>query len=145
MYLKPFAVWIRKHNILPNHLTYRTLVQLSRYVVTGTVAFTCEYIIFTIIYFLSSRNVVMSNSIAMFVGFTISFLLNRNWSFKSKRNLYRQILSIAVLLMANLQLSTIVINYMHGTFGLTPIISKLIMMIFIAFWNFILYKKFIYR
>lgn len=145
MFLKPVALWIRRNKILPDILTYRTLIQLSRYMVSGIIAFLTEYIIFTILLYLSTHNIILSNVISMSTGFVISFLLNRHWSFKSKSNPYIQIFMLFFLFIINLFISTETIFYLSHLFGLTPFISKIMMMIFIALWNFIIYKKFIFR
>ena len=145
MYLKPVIVWIRKHNILPNILTYRVLVQLSRYLVTGLTAFSFEYFIFAVLISLTAHNTNLSNTVAMICGFTISFLLNRHWSFKSKSNPSIQIIYLVILFLFNLWLSNFVIDFVYVHYGLTPFISKPVMMVLISSWNFILYKKFIYR
>lgn len=145
MFLKPVALWIRRNKILPDILTYRTLIQLSRYMVSGVVAFLSEYLIFTLLIYLSSHNIVFSNVVSMSTGFIISFLLNRHWSFKSKSNPYIQLFMLFFLFIINLFISTGTIYLLSHSIGLTPFISKIAMMIFISLWNFVIYKKYIFR
>jgi len=77
--------------------------------------------------------------------FAFNFMLNRIWSFRSKVNLKRQILKYAMLFFFNLLASSAVLFLLSDAGGLDPLISKIIVMCAIVPWNFIMYKKVIYR
>lgn len=88
---------------------------------------------------------ITSNTIAMSCGFCLSFLLNRYWSFKSCDDYSRQLLLNGTLFLVNLAVSNFLIYLFTSITGLPYTISKLLVMGVIVMWNFIIYKKIIFR
>lgn len=136
---------LKKNRILSDFLTPKALAQFKRYLITGFLSFGIEYSIFYILYDALKLWYIPSNSIAMVTGFVVSFLLNRFWSFQSKDNPYRQLLLYALLFVFNLAFSNLLMYLLSDIAGITPLISKVLVMGIIVVWNFILYKKIIYR
>jgi putative flippase GtrA len=124
---------------------YGTLEQFVKYLVVGILAFLTEYLIFAILYKYITHNDVISNIAAMTTGFFASFILNRTWSFKSRGNAIKQLVLLLALFTANLGISSAFIHYGSELLALSPLVLKFFIMGVIVLWNFLLYKKVIYR
>jgi putative flippase GtrA len=120
------------------------LVQFIRYIITGLLAAGLEYLVFMSIYSYFHA-LYAANSAGMAAGFLLSFLMNRSWSFKSRDNPFRQFMLTLLLFIINLGISNALIHLLSNVIGIIPQLSKLAVMAAIVLWNFILYKKVIYR
>lgn len=87
----------------------------------------------------------IANTVAVFVGFIYSFILNRSWAFKSKENALRQIILMLLLLLFNTFVSNEAISFMGRQLGFPFAIAKPIMQVAVALWNYVIYDKIIYR
>ncbi len=119
--------------------------ELLRYLTAGMSAFLGEYAVFRVLFDLARVQKFLANSVAMFIGFWISFLLNRFWSFKSRKKFLKQLLLYSVLFCVNLVLSNLLMLIMSDKLQMSPSLSKIIIMVMIAAWNFIIFKKVIYK
>lgn len=141
-------------------MNVETFWQFVKYIICGFTAYGCELTIFWILEFLvwpmlgtfetnlfgmliSSKNI--SHTLSMTCGYIIAFTLNRVWSFKSKSNLGKQFLKSFVLFIFNIITSNILINIFVDTIGMHKLVAKNLQMAIIVLWNFILYKKVIYK
>ncbi|AUS96395.1 hypothetical protein CDQ84_14255 [Clostridium thermosuccinogenes] len=145
MSIQSFSLKFKDHKIIKLILDKETQTQLLRYLISGFTAFGTEYLLFATLYSYAGISSGISNSIAMAAGFIISFTLNRKWSFKSKENLIKQLLMFGALFGINLFISNNAIKILSGTFRISPLFSKLIIMCAIVLWNFVIYRKLIYR
>lgn len=127
------------------YMTPETRKQLLRYLITGGLAAGAEYSLFYVLNLLAGLSLILSNSAAYTSGFIISFILNRVWSFESKGHLGRQLLLYSILFGINLILSNILVSFFTNQLGLATMISKAIAMGVIVLWNFVIYKKIIYK
>jgi len=81
------------------------------------------------------------------VGLVSSFLLNKFWSFNTShtaKQTAKQGLLVAALVGFNLLITNLVIVYLHKL-HIGPEISKIITTGMITCWNYILYKKHIFK
>jgi putative flippase GtrA len=117
--------------------------QFKKYIFTGLLAFTLEYLTFYIILMYYSK--FIANSVGMFVGFWISFLLNKFWSFEAKGKFFNQLFRYLVLFTINLFISNFLIYVLSDILNITPLISKIITMCLIVFWNYFIFKNLIYK
>lgn len=141
-----FIEKLKQNKFLSEFLTYKSLLQFAKYLIVGFTAFAVEYISFRLIYYYTGKvHLNLSNSISMGIGFIISFILNRNWSFKSNDSFSKQFIMMALLFFINLSLSNIIISFLTGSVSIPASISKLIVMVLIVLWNFAIYKKLIYK
>ncbi len=130
---------------LKKYVTPETKKQFFRYLVTGGLAAAAEYSLFYVLNILVGLSLILSNSAAYTSGFVISFILNRVWSFESKGHLGRQLLLYTILFGINLALSNILVTLFTNQLGIATMISKAIAMGIIVLWNFVIYKKIIYK
>lgn len=129
----------------PSLISKKTLTQLGRYLATGLLAAALEYGLLILLTEYAGLWYIISNSIAYASGFAVSFLLNRYWSFQSRENIVKQFLQYAALFSLNLILNNILMYLFTNTAGIPYTISKLIVMSMVVGWNFIIFKKVIYR
>ncbi len=127
------------------YVTPETRKQLLRYLITGGLAAVTEWALFYVLNSLAGLSILLANSAAFTSGFVISFILNRVWSFESKGHLGRQLLLYSILFGINLGLSNVLVLLFTKQFKIAKMISKAIAMGIIVLWNFVIYKKIIYK
>lgn len=146
MNLAAIKTKLQEYKFFSDLLTGSSFEQLTRYLITGFLSFGIEYLMFFILYHLLSVGYITANVIVYAVVFWINFLLNRFWSFKSQDNLLRQLKLYSLLFIFNLLVVNVFLMYVLSEIaGIPPLISKVLLMGVVVLWNFILYKKVIYR
>ncbi len=123
----------------------KTPGQFFRYVVVGISSFVLEYSIFYLLFRILSVYELVSNTVAITLVFFFNFLMNRIWSFKSKEKLLKQILMYGGLFLFNMVMSNLFIFAATEYLEISPLISKVLIMGLIVLWNFVIYKKIIYK
>jgi len=131
------------------YLRYQTQKQkkILKYLISGGSAFLAEYSIFLFLFYvLIKNNIVLANMISYVSGFLVSFLLNRSWVFKSANHRYKlqhQATMYVALGILNLVISTIAIKILHNY--LPGYAAKIVTVVAIAAWNFVVYQKLLFR
>lgn len=113
------------------------------YLVVGGVSAAIELGLFQILILLSV-SIPVSNVVAVVVSTVFNFAVNKNVTFKSTSNILRSAVLYVLLLLFNTALSTIVISLLSSS-GWAPILAKALMMCVIISWNFVIYRKVIFR
>lgn len=133
------------------------LGKFIRYVFVGGSAVVVDFAVFEILFLIvgaetdinifgySILTEKIANTIAVIIGFIYSFVLNRNWAFKSKGNAVRQLILMVALLVLNAIVSSEAISYMGRVLGIPFTAAKLVMQAAVAVWNYFIYDKIIYR
>lgn len=121
----------------------QTLKQLVRYLVVGFSSFFTEMTLFLVLKQLIGY--IWANRIALTIVFWLNFLLNRLWSFQSKLKVWRQVVQYGALFAINITVSDLMLRWLHGMLGINAVISKVIAVALVVSWNFIIYKKVIYK
>ncbi|MGE5557002.1 MAG: GtrA family protein [Bacillota bacterium] len=119
--------------------------QLIKYLITGFSSFGLET---SLLFLLTERAKLYyqySNIIAYVVVFWFNFLLNKFWSFGSKRNMARQLILYTPLFIFNLAFNYFMMYLLTDVVRLFYLFSKVIVVGMVVTWNFFLYKKVIYR
>lgn len=152
--MKKLTEWLCTLPILRKLFTPESLAQFIRYVFVGVFCFSIEYIMFIVLRNALAINEILVNVIVYTVIFWLNFLLNRFFSFRSKSDIKRQLFLYGILFFFNLFIGNVLLFsgirsllvYMCGE-GSWPVLylPKVLIMFFIISWNFILYKKFIYK
>lgn len=131
-----------------------SIKKLIRYLIVGITTFTIEYVLFLIFRRILPLHDVVTNILVYTFIFWFNFLLNKFFTFKSHKNFKKQLFSYGLLfffnmVVGNILLFTAITKLLEYTFPATPWIPyylpKVIIMVFIVSWNFILYKKVIYK
>ncbi len=123
----------------------RSLGQFIRYLITGFSTFGIEYLIFYSMFVMMGVSELIANSVSIAIVFWFNYLVNRFWSFKSKEKITKQVMQYGVLFFVNIGVSNLFMYYASTLLGVSPLISKAIIMVFIVAWNFVLYKTVIYK
>ncbi len=139
-------------NILKKNKRLATLIdddfrdQFIRYLVIGFATFGIEWTGFALLTSVLKIQYLLASCVVFFIVFWFNFLLNRKWSFKSTQNLKRQIFLYLLLFAFNLIVANIGLMYLlTDVVGIHELLSKVIMMFAVVLWNFVLYKKVIYK
>ena len=120
--------------------------RLTRFLISGGSAASTEYAVFILLYTtIGDRMLIVCQTISFICGFIVSYILNRNWVFKSDNKKKDELIRYSVLALINLILSNIIIwslTYgLHATFWF----AKFIVMALVATWNYIIFQKIIFN
>ena len=85
-----------------------------------------------------------SNIIALVASTAVNFTMNRSLAFKSSANPARSLVLYLVLFAFNTTFSTLAITWLVGL-GVHSAVAKLMTMVCIVMWNFVLYRKVIFK
>jgi putative flippase GtrA len=122
-------------------------IGFHRYLVSGGSAFFLEYGSFFVLLNLLHVQLYLANSLSFALGLSVSFLLNRNWTFKKEtyhRKSHHQFVMYLLLALLNLFMTNLIIGSLKH-FGLSPLVGKIIAMGLIIGWNFSLFNKVIFK
>lgn len=136
---------MKKNRFFGDFFKPETRGQFIRYLITGVASFIAEYLLFLFLYDNLHVQYIYANTIVYSIIFVINFMLNRFWSFRSKSNFRRQLALYLVLFLFNLAATNAMMYLLSGIFMISPEISKILVMGMIVIWNFIIYKKVIYK
>lgn len=136
---------LKDYKFFSDLLTEKALSQFKRYLVTGFLSFGIEYLTFALLYVRFKLWYLLANTIVYVIVFWFNFLMNRFWSFSARGNLKRQLILYGILFAFNLCAITALMYLLSDMMGITPLISKFFVMGAVVSWNFVLYKKIIYK
>jgi putative flippase GtrA len=121
--------------------------RLLPYLLSGCVAFAVEYTSFLFFYYLLNFHLLVANSTSFLAGLIVSFSLNRLWVFNEQEHAHKshkQLILYFSLALTNL----IIINFLISWFkslGLNIALAKLSVMLIIVSWNFIIFRKLVFK
>lgn len=136
---------LKKNRLLSDMLEPEAFHQLVRYLITGFSSAAIELSLLYVFKDVAELSVIAANSIALTIVFWFNFLMNRLWSFKSKSGLQKQLLMYAVLFIFNLGASDLIMHVLATLLGVHYLLAKVFAIGAVVSWNFILYKKVIYK
>ncbi|MCL6590939.1 MAG: GtrA family protein [Firmicutes bacterium] len=128
--------------------------QFIKYLVVGFGSFALETTLLALFHTLVSLSrpgfapetmASYANIPAVTIVFWFNFLLNRNWTFQSFGNIWKQLLIYFPLFFINISAGTFILNWLIRTFGIHYLISKAISVGVVLCWNLIIYKKVIFK
>ncbi|KAF0814762.1 hypothetical protein IGB42_00817 [Andreprevotia sp. IGB-42] len=119
--------------------------QFARYVITGGLSAAMEYGLFALTLKGLGWRYLVANTVVYLLVFGFNFWLNRSWTFQSRGGIRRQLTGYTILLGFNLLASNAVLYALSHGLGLDPLYAKPIVMVMVVGWNFVIYKRVIYR
>jgi len=134
-----------KPSSLLNQVDAHLVKQLLKYLTVGCLTFSLEVLLFYLTSDVIRIPVLTANLIAFTIVFWFNYLMNRIWSFQSKAAMHRQLLIYGALFFLNMGASTGIIKLLHGGFHIDKYLAKIASMFAIVSWNFIIYKKFVFK
>ncbi len=136
---------ILKSKYVAQFLNKNTMIQFGKTFAIGVAASGCDFLIFHLLVRYLKLWTVISSGASQIIGFWVSFLLNKFWTFKVKENFLKQLSSYTVLFLFNLAFSSFAIYMLVDIMNKNEYLSKIFIMGLIFIWNFIIYKIFIYK
>lgn len=119
--------------------------KLKRYLITGSISFIIEYSLFYVLYVILDVWYLLANTIVYIIAFWFGFLMYKFWAFKVKGNTKRQLILYLILFAFNIFAVTGMMYLFSDIAGISPLISKVMVMFVIVMWNFTIYRKVIYK
>lgn len=168
MYSK-LLVFAQNNKFLSKYINKESLPQFFRYLVVGFSSSFFELSLFHILYTLTTFSLIVSqylikfetistigfdeiklklyiaNTISYTVIFIYNYLLQRTWAFKSVTKMRVQIFQYGALFIFNLLISNYLVDFFHLTLNLHSLISKVLSIAVVVSWNFVVYKKIIFK
>lgn len=118
--------------------------QFFKYLLVGGSTAVLELAVFTFLRKVVYLDITISNVTAAVLATFLNFLINRGWSFKAASNLYRSMVFYIILFCVNTFFSTNFIKLMVSI-NVPDIFAKFITMCMITLWNFVLYRKVVFK
>lgn len=144
--MNPIIEKLKKYRFFEDFFNEKSFAQFIKYLITGFSSFAIEWTFFKILVEAVKLNYIVANIIVYSVMFWFVFLINRFWSFQSKGNLSRQLKYYVVLFGFNLVVANIgLMLFLTRILKIDPLIAKPLVMCAVVSWNFIIYKKVIYK
>lgn len=132
-----------------NKLIHFIAPSLLRYTIVGFVSLTADYIVFMLLYRLFGINTAIAVPAGLTVGLVVNFMLNKLWSFGNRDHLIKQyikqVIYYIVLVIINSVFTYFFIELLRINNLLDPEFSKLFATAITTLWNYVLYKKIIFR
>lgn len=122
----------------------RELIRIAKYLFVGGSSALMELLLFQVLLSVICLPVVPSNLTAIAVSTVYNFLLNRAWSFQQKGWTWRSVVLYILLFCFNSVFSSAFI-FVLSSMDVVPVVAKLISMACIVCWNYILYKRVIFK
>ena len=113
--------------------------QLILYGIIGSFSAFLDFLVYTALVSMGLFY-IHANCISVLVGIGSSFLLNRHFNFKVKDAVFRRFVIFLIIGLAGLMLSNLVLYGCIEWMGLDKLVSKLLSIILVALFQFVLNK-----
>lgn len=124
---------------LLKRLKYGEFRQLILYGIIGSFSAFLDFLVYTALVSMGLFY-IHANCISVLVGIGSSFLLNRHYNFKVKDAVFRRFLIFLIIGLAGLLLSNLILYGCIEWMGLDKQVSKLLSIILVALFQFVLNK-----
>lgn len=118
--------------------------RVAKYLFVGGSSALLELFLFQALYALLGWQIALANVFAVVIATTYNFLLNRSWAFEQKSNSLRSVVLYLLLFFLNTTFSTAVITFLVSA-GVISMLAKLFTQACIVLWNYVLYRKVIFK
>ena len=139
------AAKILSNKFISEFVTPAAISQMKRYLITGFTSAAIELSLLYILRDVIKLGIIESNSIALTIVFWFNFLMNRFFSFKSSGSIKKQIIMYGILFVFNLGASDLIMHLLTSSLHIHYLLAKVFAIGAVVSWNFILYKKVIYK
>jgi putative flippase GtrA len=118
--------------------------QAGRYLAVGFSSAAIELVVFIVLDVLVGIDVRIATMIALACSTVFNFIMSWSYTFKSASNLMRSLILYLLLFAFNQAFSAIAIVWLLDI-GLSSIVAKMVTMACIVLWNFVLYRKVVFK
>ncbi|MBR1719174.1 MAG: GtrA family protein [Phocaeicola sp.] len=131
-----------KSKLMKQHIffLYHKYHHLILYGIIGSFSSSLDFIIYTLLVEAFGFMYVLANSISILAGITTSFFMNRNFNFKVKDHTTRRFTIFLLVGLSGLLISNIILYICVDIMAIDKIISKLLSIIFVVFFQFLVNK-----
>jgi putative flippase GtrA len=136
---------LRRFKFTKQFATPDFVEQFMRYIITGFSSAAIEFTLLFILRDTAKLSILAANTIALSIVFWFNFLMNRFWSFKSTGDIKKQLVMYLILFLFNLAASDFMMYFMTDKLSIQYLIAKVIAIGVVVCWNFIIYRKVIYK
>lgn len=145
---------LSRFSFFRGRFTLETVGQFLRYLIVGFSTFSIEYFLFVVFRrWLAIPELTVNIGVFALI-FWLNFMFNRVFSFRSTSALWKQLIPYGFLFVFNLTVGNILLFSLtrqllviwtgEGSWYVMYL-PKILIMTFIVSWNFVLYKKVVYK
>lgn len=116
--------------------------KVIKFLVSGGLAAVTEYVSFLALILIIP--VVPANALSFMLGLIVSFSLNRSWVFESRQETKKKFMQYSLLAFVNLIIGSAFIFALTAA-GVLALVAKVIVMLLIALWNYLIFSKIIFK
>lgn len=119
---------------------YHKFHHLILYGIIGSFSSGLDFVIYTILVQVLGIHYLVANCISVLAGISTSFTLNRNYNFKVKDKTTRRFTIFLCVGLCGLMLSNAILYTCINTFEMNKIVSKLLSIVLVVFFQFLVNK-----
>ena len=124
---------------------YQKFHHLILYGIIGSFSSGLDFAIYTVLVQVLGVHYIMANCVSVVAGISTSFILNRNYNFKVKDKTGRRFGIFLCVGFTGLLLSNLILYTCINTFALNKIVSKLLSIVLVVFFQFLVNKYFTFK
>lgn len=128
----------------PQHTNHKFI----KYILVGIISLFVDYGIFIGLYYGLHSGTAVAAPVGLIAGLLVNFFLNKSWSFRGAQyihNVIGQAFMYIVLVIINSAFTYYFIEHLKNNSLIEPNIGKLLSTGCVAIWNYVIYKKIIFR
>jgi putative flippase GtrA len=118
---------------------------LILYGIIGSFSSGLDFAIYTVLVQVLGVHYILANCISVVAGISTSFILNRNYNFKVKDKTGRRFGIFLCVGITGLILSNLILYTCINTFAMNKIVSKLLSIVLVVFFQFLVNKYFTFK
>lgn len=120
---------------------------MIKYFIVGVASFLTDYLIFIFAHYFIKMPIFASGLLSFSLAFILSFIFQKNWTFKADVQINKtylqlaQYLAVALFNMFIAAYGTLLISNL----GVPPFLARPVVFGIIMVWNYLIYKKIIFK
>lgn len=138
-------LFVRYYNRYFIEKTNDTFVQFFRYIFVGGFSALVDIGLLFILNNKFGINYLVAAALAFLAGLTVNYLLSVTWIFHSTGKIKKEFTIFSMIGIAGLIWTEIIMWFFVEKIDLSVMYSKIIALILVLFWNFIMRKKFAFK
>lgn len=123
----------------------KLLIRIFRYLSSGGLGIATEYLMIFLLVEFAGIYYLIGETIATMTGTSINFIIQKKWTFKSKKGYTDTIVKYASIWLLNycftIGIMFVTVDFFHWHY----LVSKTLALCFIIIWNYFLYKNYVYK
>lgn len=124
---------------------YQKFHHLILYGIIGSFSSGLDFAVYTVLVQVLGVHYIVANCISVVAGISTSFILNRNYNFKVKDKTGRRFGIFLCVGFTGLLLSNLILYTCINTLALNKIVSKLLSIVLVVFFQFLVNKYFTFK